>query len=145
MMEPWRPAFALAWAVLFTAACGDPIADEWVSPDHVSYYEQGARYAPNRMTLGSDGTGKADIYYIHNADPAQHANLDQFEIEWEQEGSKSYRLTLDCFSSEIDGPSCDSRSFALDCEEGSDADALECQSDGGWENYNFLWEHGSSD
>lgn len=144
MRDPLRSALVLLCAVGLTAGCAEPIAREWISPDRLSYYENGTVYAPNRMTIGSDGTGKADIHYVLTADPTQQENLDRFEIEWEEEGDAVYRLEMACWSSEIMPAPCDSRDFVMVCEEGDDKD-YECTGDGDWAGYEFIWERHASD
>jgi hypothetical protein len=128
-------------AALPAGCASADIVGEWESPEEVSYF--GDTLAPNRMTIGSDNTGKADIHYILTDDPSQTPYLDRFEIDWEQKGD-AFTLTMTCFDSDRLGENCDNQSFVMVCEdapsEGTyDAD-FACVGDGLWESYSFLWK-----
>jgi hypothetical protein len=138
-----RCALAAALGVA-TAACAPAVAGEWTSPDSASYYQNGTVYAPNHMTVGSDGTGKAEVSYLLNADPLQLVHVDRFEIDWSEEGSSAFGLAMSCFESDVESP-CSSHDFAMRCdvgsgESGSQASSLSCTGDGMWTDYLFEWQ-----
>ena len=117
--------------------CASPLVGEWTSP--------GSWSNPNRMTIGSDGTGKATINYVLTADPQQAAHLDRFEIEWSDVSKTKFDLTMSCYESDIPGSPCPDQDFTMRCDasgqsSGSQAGSLTCSGDGAWETYAFAWE-----
>jgi hypothetical protein len=114
---------------------------EWQTPESSSYY--GESYQPNRMTVGSDGTGRAEIAYVLTADPS--VRRDRFEIEWQEQGEATFELTMDCFDAGQGESGAEAHDFTMICEaegggQGEQTSTLSCSGDGAWTDYDFAWE-----
>jgi hypothetical protein len=117
---------------------------EWQTPVASSYYENGTVNQPNRLTTGSDGTGKADLFFLLTADPAQLLHLSRFEVSWEELGDTRFELAMSCFQPDPTAPDAASQDFTMSCEvtvaPEDQADTMACSGDGAWTDYAFVWE-----
>ena len=121
--------------------CAPAITGTWVTPDSSSYFN-GTIYAPNRLTIGSDGTGRATIHFVLVADPSTlHSEI--FEVDWSERTSSAYTLTLTCVQSDVPG-GCNGHDFTMSCDINLSSDnqptAMTCSGDGAWSNYDFPWQ-----
>jgi hypothetical protein len=117
--------------------CAAPIVGEWTAP--------GTSGHDNRMTVGSDDTGKATIYYFLADDPGRTTHLDRFEIEWSEVSDDRFDLTMSCYDSDVAGSPCPDQSFVMSCNasgltSSSQAGALDCSGDANWDGYTFSWK-----
>jgi hypothetical protein len=115
------PALVLALAL---AGCAPAIAGRWESPG-----------GSDTMTIGSDGTGKATIYFTFTSGSDQAVHVGQYEVDWSEAGASSYGLTMSCFQSDTDPSGWSSQDFTMDCDataaaDGSQASSLECTAEG---------------
>lgn len=139
-----RARLLVASACLLSAVgCDAEIVGEWKSPDASSWWN--GSYLPNRLTIGSDGTGKADVYYAWTDAPSQDVHLDRFEVSWEEVGDYSYELAMSCFELDPDATSIAQHDFTMSCDATSSPDrtqaaSLACTGDGAWVDYGFGWE-----
>ena len=133
-----RAPTALALGLLASAsACSPAISGEWSSSESTSYFN--GVYAPNRLTLGHDGTGRATINFFFSADPAGGAHGDSFEVLWTELSPTSFELAMSCFGTDV-GSDCSDRDFTMSCALASeDAAEMLCTGDGFWSEYGFQW------
>jgi hypothetical protein len=122
--------------------CAPAIAGTWVTPDSSSYFQNGTLYAPNRLTIGSDGTGRATIHFVLVADPSTlHSEV--FEVDWSERTSSAFTLTLACVQSDVPG-GCNGHDFTMSCDitlsSDNDPSGMTCSGDGAWSNYDFPWQ-----
>ena len=110
----------------------DPLAvGDWEAKDSIGDER-------NTMALELDGDGEADLHFLINPDPTVHT--ESFDISWEQSGSDSFELDMECQSSTLLGNSCGDADFTMDCDVKGGGDRLECEGDKTWETYAFEWE-----
>lgn len=124
-------AFVAATALL-TAGCAD-ITGTWERRD---WEEDDTR---NVMTLGSDETGAASIFYVRT-EAADNWHEDEFEIEWTELSDDEFELQMVCVASTRTSGSCDGDNFTMTCDLSGDASKLDCTGTGEWTNYEFEWD-----
>jgi hypothetical protein len=132
-------------SALLAAGCSPAIVGEWQTPVALSYYQNGTVNHPNRLTTGSDGTGKADLYFLLTADPEQLIHLARFEVSWEEVGDTTFELAMACFQADPAAPDASSQAFTMSCQatiapSDDQPDSMACTGDGAWTDYSFVWE-----
>lgn len=129
------PALALMVALL---GCSEPITGRWKQVN--------AEPPRNSMTVGSDGTGMAELVYLltQTGDAIQN---DLFEFDWDNDGDDAYLLSMVCIESSAGEfqPDCSDHDFTMSCAMDGSSE-MSCEGDHAWEDYTLEWERdGSSD
>lgn len=103
------------------AAPPDPIIGAWESAERIGS-------DLNEMEIDADLEGEATVYFYIGGD----SYFADFDVVAEPEGNGDYELDFECEGD------CGELDFTADCE--LDGDELECEGDGPWEEYEFVWE-----
>ncbi len=99
----------------------DPIIGAWESAERIGS-------DLNEMEIEADLDGEATLYFFIGND----SYFADFDVVAEPEGNGDYELDFECQGG------CDELDFTAECE--LDGDELECEGDGRWEEYEFVWE-----
>ena len=97
----------------------DPVIGDWESAERIGSER-------NELEIDDDLEGEAVIYAFFEGDPV----FVEFDVEVDEDGG-DYELDFECQGD------CASLDFTLDCE--FDGDELECDGDGVWSEYEFVW------